>query len=201
MNPQAGDITQLLADVRDGSRVAEAELMERLYQPLRKLAVTQMRRERADNSLQATALVHEVYIRLVQPGGLVVQGRTHFMAVAATVMRRILVDHARTSRAKKRWGTKNRVDLDESVVVAQGGTEAVLAVHECLERLAAIDARQSKIVEMKFFGGLNERDIAEVCGISERTVRREWGMARAWLHAELSAGDRPPRGDRSAMAR
>jgi RNA polymerase sigma factor (TIGR02999 family) len=187
MNSQAGDITQLLADVKGGRREAEAELMERLYHPLRKLAVTQMRRERVDNSLQATALVHEVYLRLVQPGGLAVQGRTHFMAIAATVMRRILVDHARTCRAKKRWGTKNRVDLDESVIVAHDGSEDVLAVHECLERLAAVDPRQSRIVEMKFFGGLNERDIAEVCGISERTVRREWGMARAWLHAELSA--------------
>jgi len=192
MDPQAGDITQLLAQVRDGSRDAEAELMERLYQPLRKLAATQMRRERADNSLQATALVHEVYIRLVQPGGLMLQGRTHFMAVAATVMRRILVDHARTCGAKKRWGSKNRVDLDESAIVTHGGAEDVLAVHECLERLAAIDPRQSRIVEMKFFGGVNERDIAEVCGISERTVRREWGMARAWLHAQLSHGDQPP---------
>lgn len=200
MNSQAGDITRLLADVKSGRPDAEAELMERLYHPLRKLAAAQMRRERPDNSLQATALVHEVYLRLVQPGGLALQGRTHFMAVAATVMRRVLVDHARTCRAKKRWGSKNRVDLEESAIVAHGGSEDVLAVHECLERLAAIDPRQSRIVEMKFFGGLNERDIADVCGISERTVRREWGMARAWLHAELSHGSQPPRRERSPMA-
>jgi RNA polymerase sigma-70 factor (ECF subfamily) len=200
MNSQSGEITQLLADVKSGRREAEAELMERLYQPLRKLAVTQMRRERADNSLQATALVNEVYLRLVQPGGIAVQGRTHFMAVAATVMRRILVDHARTCRAKKRWGTKNRVHLEESAIVAHSGSEDVLAVHECLQRLAAIDQRQSKIVEMKFFGGLSERDIADVCGISERTVRREWGMARAWLHGELSHAGRPPRRERPPMA-
>jgi len=200
MNSQAGDITQLLADLKSGRREAEAELMERLYQPLRKLAVTQMRRERAGNSLQATALVNEVYLRLVQPGGLAVQGRTHFMAVAATVMRRILVDHARTCRAKKRWGAKNRVDLEESAIVAHAGSEDVLAVHECLQRLSATDPRQSKIVEMKFFGGLTERDIAEACGISERTVRREWGMARAWLYAELSRAGPPPRRERPAIA-
>jgi RNA polymerase sigma factor (TIGR02999 family) len=186
MPSQSGDITQLLVAVKSGQREAEAELVERLYEPLRKLAISQMRRERVDNSLQATALVHEVYLRLVQPGGLAVQGRTHFMAIAAKVMRRILVDHARTRRAKKRWGAKNRVDLEESAVVAPGSAETVLAVHECLQRLAAVDPRQSRIVEMKFFGGLSERDIAEVCGISERTVRREWGMARAWLHAELA---------------
>jgi RNA polymerase sigma factor (TIGR02999 family) len=200
MPSQRGDITQLLVDVKVGRREAEAELMERLYEPLRRLAISQMRRERVDNSLQATALVHEVYLRLVQPGGLAVQGRTHFMAIAARVMRRILVDHARTLRAKKRWGTKHRVDLEESAVVAPGSAEDVLAVHECLERLSAIDPRQGRIVEMKFFGGLNERDIAEVCGISERTVRREWGMARAWLHAELAHLESDARRGRDLLA-
>ena len=186
MTAYSGDITQLLVDLKGGRRDAEAELMERLYEPLRKLAASQLRREPIDNSLQATALVHEVYLRLVQPGDLELRGRGHFMAVAAKVMRRILVDHARTCRAKKRWGTKHRVDLQESVVVGPGGAEDVLAVHECLGRLAKIDLRQSQIVEMKFFGGLREQEIADVFGISERTVRREWGMARAWLHAEMA---------------
>jgi RNA polymerase sigma factor (TIGR02999 family) len=187
MTAVTGEITKLLTQLNAVSRDAGAELIERVYEPLRKLAMNQVRRERLDNSLQPTALVHEVYMRLVQPGALDVQGRTHFMAVASKVMRRILVDHARSCRAKKRWGEIQRVDLEEGAAVDPGRSEELLAVDQCLQRLAAIDPRQAEIVEMKFFGGLSEQDIAIVFGISERTVRREWRMARAWLKAELTS--------------
>lgn len=186
MATNPGHITQLLTDLKAGRRDAEAELIELVYEPLRKLASSHMRRERPDNSLQATALVHEVYLRLIQPGGMDLQSRTHFIAVASKVMRRILVDYARSNRAKKRWGMNQRVELEESAVIDRGRSEDVLAVDECLQRLAAFDQRQSEIVEMKFFGGLSEQEIADVFGISERTVRREWRIARAWLRAELA---------------
>jgi RNA polymerase sigma factor (TIGR02999 family) len=165
--------------------------MNLVYQPLRRLAMNHMRRERLDNSLSATALVHEAYIRLVQPGSLEVDNRSHFMSVASKVMRRILVDHARAHRAKKRWGAGQRVDLAESAVLEPGRSEEMLALDECLRRLGTLDRRQSEIVEMRFFGGMSEQEIAGVFGISERTVRREWGMARAWLHSELTRPSGP----------
>jgi RNA polymerase sigma factor (TIGR02999 family) len=186
MDPSPGDITRLLTDLRGGNREAESNLVELVYEPLRRLAHRMLASESRDNSMQATALVHEVYLRLVQPASADLNDRTHFMAVAARVMRRILVDHARVHRAIKRGGDQVRVDLEESAVIDPGRSEEVLAIDECLTRLGGIDPRQRDIVEMRFFAGLNEREIAQVLGTSERTVRREWSMARAWLHAELT---------------
>jgi RNA polymerase sigma factor (TIGR02999 family) len=191
MAAEQGDVTRLLGELRRGEREAETRLIALVYKPLRQLAMNQMRRERLDSSLQATALVHEVYLRLVKPGTIAVQNRTHFMAVAAKVMRRILVDHARTTRAQKRGGTRRRVDLDESVMIEPGRSEDVLALDECLERLAKLDRRQSEIVQMKFFGGMTEEEIASIFDVSERTIRREWRMARAWLYSELTRSSSP----------
>jgi RNA polymerase sigma-70 factor, ECF subfamily len=186
MDPQPGDVTRLLSALKGGNRAAESQLVELVYTPLRRLAQRLLASESRDNSMQATALVHEVYLRLVQPASVDLNDRAHFMAVAARVMRRILVDHARVHRAVKRGGDRVRVDLEESAVIDPGRSEEVLAIDECLSRLGDIDPRQRDIVEMRFFGGLSEREIAEVLGTSERTVRREWSMARAWLHAELT---------------
>jgi RNA polymerase sigma-70 factor, ECF subfamily len=186
MEPQPGDVTRLLSDLRSGNRAAESDLVELVYDPLRRLAQRVLASESRDNSMQATALVHEVYLRLVQPATANLNDRAHFMAVAARVMRRILVDHARVHRAVKRGGDQVRVDLEESAVIDPGRAEDVLAIDECLSRLGEIDPRQRDIVEMRFFGGLSEKEIAEALGMSERTVRREWSMARAWLHAELA---------------
>lgn len=186
MDPSPGDVTRLLADLRSGNRDAESNLVELVYEPLRRLALRMMASERPGHSLQATALVHEVYLRLVQPGSADLNDRTHFMAVAARVMRRILVDHARVHRAAKRGGNRVRVNLEESAVIDEGRSEELLAIDECLTRLGELDPRQRDIVEMRFFAGLNEKEIADVLGTSERTVRREWSMARAWLHSELT---------------
>lgn len=186
MDPGPGDVTRLLLDLKNGNRAAESKLVELVYRPLRRLAQRLLASERRDHSMQATALVHEVYLRLVQPASADLNDRVHFMAVAARVMRRVLVDHARVHRAVKRGGDQVRVDLEESAVIDPARSEEVLAIDECLTRLGELDPRQRDIVEMRFFGGLTEQEIAEVLGTSERTVRREWSMARAWLHAELT---------------
>jgi RNA polymerase sigma-70 factor (ECF subfamily) len=186
MDPQPGDVTRLLSELRGGNRAAESELIELVYQPLRRLALRMLASENRDHSMQATALVHEVYLRLVQPASADLNDRTHFMAVAARVMRRILVDHARAHRAAKRGGNQVRVTLEESALIDPGRSEEVLAIDDCLTRLGELDSRQRDIVEMRFFAGLSEREIAQVLGTSERTVRREWSMARAWMHAELT---------------
>ncbi len=186
MDPEPGDVTRLLSDLRGGNRSVESSLMELVYQPLRRMAQRVLASENPDHSMQATALVHEVYLRLVRPASADLKDRAHFMAVAARVMRRILVDHARAHRAAKRGGAQIRVDLEESALIDPGRSEELLAIDECLTRLGELDPRQRDIVEMRFFAGLGEREIAEVLGTSERTVRREWRMARAWLHAELT---------------
>lgn len=186
MDPQPGDVTRLLSDLRHGNRAAESQLVELVYHPLRRLAQRLLASESRENSMQATALVHEVYLRLVHPATADLNDRAHFMAVAARVMRRILVDHARVTHAVKRGGNQVRVELEESAVIDPARSEEMLAIDECLTRLGEIDPRQRDIIEMRFFGGLSEREIADVLGTSERTVRREWSMARAWMHAELS---------------
>jgi RNA polymerase sigma factor (TIGR02999 family) len=176
-----GEITQLLSRLKDGDRDAESQLVDLVYQWLHQLALRLMAGERRDNSLQATALVHEVYLRLVQPATADLNDRGHFMAVAARVMRRVLVDHARAQGAAKRGGQQVRVDLEEGALIDPNRAEEVLAIDQCLQRLGELDPRQRDIVELRFFAGLSEREIAEVLAVSERTIRREWSVARAWL--------------------
>jgi len=185
MAPAAGDVTQLLADVQNGRPDAASQLMPLVYEELRRLARRQMRRERSDHTLQATALVHEAYFRLVNQPERSWQNRTHFIRIAAQVMRRMLIDYARARRTAKREGGLQRVPLEEPLLVAEEQSDELLALDEALERLAQFDARQSRVVELRFFGGLTVEETAEALGTSPKTVKRDWCVARAWLHREV----------------
>ena len=181
-----GDVTQLLADLQDGRPDAAPQLIPLIYDELRRLARRQMRHERPDHTLQATALVHEAYLRLVNDSQRTWQNRTHFIAVAAQVMRRILVDHARARRTSKRGGAPQRVPLEEALLFSEEQSDELVVLDEALERLARFDERQSRVVDLRFFGGLTVDETAEVLGVSSKTVERDWNVARAWLHREVS---------------
>jgi RNA polymerase sigma-70 factor (ECF subfamily) len=165
---------------------AGGDLASTLYQELRKLASRKMRFERVNHTLQPTALVHEAYIKLGGTPGSAWQDRAHFLAVAARVMRHILVDHARSHGAGKRGAGAVQVILDENLLTNKAPTADVLAVDEALARLAVLDTRQAEILELHFFSGMTFEEIAAVLSISPRTVKRDWSMARAWLRGELS---------------
>jgi len=182
-----GEVSQLLGRIKDGDRSAEERLFALLYTDLRRMAAYQLRRERSNHTLQPTALVHEVYVKVFGQAPPEARTRGHFMALVAQVMRRFLVDHARTKRAEKRGGRQEVLSLDQAFVYDTRHSEEFLAVHEALERLREWAPRQSQIVEMRYFGGMEEEEIAEYLNVSSRTVKRDWAMARAWLHAELSA--------------
>jgi len=190
MDDAAGDpspITRLLIAWSDGRREALDDLVPLVYADLRRLAGGYMLRESPGHALQPTALVHEAYVRLVDQRQVKWRNRAHFFGVAASMMRRILVDHARKRRAEKRGGALEQVTLIGDEVAADGPNQIdVLALHESLERLAAFDPQQERIVELRYFGGLTIEEAAEVVGISEATVVREWTIAKAWLRADLS---------------
>lgn len=179
-------ISGLLFQVSQGNRDAEALLMTQVYGELRRLARHYMRSERVNHTLQPTALVNEAYLQLIGQPGVSWQSRAHFFAAAAQLMRHILVDHARGHKAGKRGGGQQQVTLDENLLASEDRSIDVLALHEALEKLAQLDARQARVVELHFFGGLTFDEIAYVLETSERTVKREWTMARAWLRLELS---------------
>ena len=185
MTAAPGEITELLRRVRQGDRQAPGELWERLYPELHRLAERYCRGERQGHTLSPTALIHEAYLELVDQWEKTWQSRAHFVGVAAQVMRRILVDYARSHRAGKRAGAHPNISLHEELVLAPERADQVLALDEALERLAALDLRQSRIVELRFFGGLSEAETAEALGLGVRTVTREWNMAKAWLYREL----------------
>lgn len=180
-------ITALLQQLSDGDRSVEAGLIPRLYDELHRLAARHMRHERGNHTLQPTALVHEAYERLVQQPQIPWQSRAHFYATASQLMRHILVDHARARQAEKRGGNQNKVTLDESVLQTTNQSVNVLDLHDALERLAQFDIRQLRIVELHFFGGMTFEEIALVLSISDRTVKRDWRMARAWLREQLAS--------------
>ena len=186
------DLTALLLQWREGNAVALKRLMALVYTDLRKVARAHLRRERAGHSLQATALVHDVYLRLVSMDRLRVENRAHFIAVAARLMRQILVDHARRKRAGKRGGVVSMVSLGSVPSRAEprgGGTDVdLLALDRALDELASFDTQQCQVVEMKFFGGLTIEETAEALNISTATVEREWVVAKAWLYDRLSGG-------------
>jgi RNA polymerase sigma-70 factor, ECF subfamily len=190
VNPVSGEITQLLADLGERKENAAPRLFELLYRELRRIAQHHLANERADHTLQATALVHEAYMRLVGGGG-PWQNRAHFFGVASGAMRRILVDHARAKRAAKRPSARQQVVLDEALVISDQHLERIVDIDDALSRLASRDVRQSRIVELRYFGGLTVEEIAEVLGVSINTVKRDWSVARAWLHGEL-ADDQSP---------
>ena len=165
------------------------KLMPAIYDELRRQAAHYLRQERPGHTLQTTALIHEAYVRLVDQRNVQWQNRAHFFGIAAQMMRRILVDHARTKKRAKRGGSDIKVSLDDATVAVKGQDLDVVAVDEALNRLAKIDEQQSRVVELRFFSGLTVEETAEVMGISPATVKRDWSMAKAWLHRELS-GDR-----------
>ena len=179
------DITELIAEVRRGNDAAAEDLFRRVYQELRQLARHYMRNEQRDHTLQPTALVHEAYLRLIDQRNLPGESRAHFFGVAANVMRRILIDHARARRARKRGGRDVKVPLDDAPAMALEDPDYLLEVDEALERLAALDPRQAKVVELRFFGGLGEEEVAEALGVTVRTVARDWVKARVLLRRVL----------------
>lgn len=178
--------TSLLAQFGEGSAAAEAQLTPLIYRELRRLAAGYMRRERANHTLQATALVNEAWIRLIQQPHVTWQSRAHFFGIASKLMRQILVDHARKRSAAKRGVGGKQVTLTDNLAATPGELMDVLMLDDALRRLGAIDARAAQIVEMHFFGGLSFEEMAVVLGVSTRTVKRDWRMARAWLHSDLA---------------
>lgn len=179
------DVTQLLVDWSNGDQRALNSLLPLVYDELHRLAEHYMRRERFDHTLQPTALVNEAYLRLVDQTRVRWRNRAHFMGVAAQLMRRVTVKHAERHRAAKRGGGVLKVPFDEAASAGTASDEDVIAVDEALVRLKALDPRQSRVVELRFFGGLTGKEMAEVLGVSPATIDREWRMARAWLHREL----------------
>jgi RNA polymerase sigma-70 factor, ECF subfamily len=186
MEHPSGEVTQLLQGLRAGDREAEGKLLDVVYGELHRIAARHMRHERIDHTLQSTALIHEAYVHLIDQPGKDWQNRAHFYGVAAQVMRRILVDHARTHRSAKRGGGQHKVSLDEALPLATEQCGDLLALDEALSRLGQFDPRQSRIVELRYFGGLSEAEIAQALGVSSRTVKRDWRVAKAWLYGELN---------------
>jgi RNA polymerase sigma-70 factor (ECF subfamily) len=180
------DITQLLQRMGSSGGEGMDQLLEVVYAELRRQAARYLRRERKNHTLQPTALVNEAFMKLVDQRSVQWQNRAHFFGVAAQAMRRIVIDHARTRQRVKRGGVQQVVTLDEAMIVAESRSIDVLALDEALTRLAALDERQAKIVELRYFAGLSVEETAEVTSLSPATIKREWAMARAWLHAELS---------------
>jgi RNA polymerase sigma factor (TIGR02999 family) len=189
MPPPSEEITQLLTEYGAGNREAVDRLLPLVYPELRRIAARYLRAERPEHTLQPTALVHEAYLKLVDQRDVTWQNRVHFYGVAAQLMRRLLVDYARAHGASKRGGDQVRVPLEEALVVPQEQALDLVRLDEALERLAELDAQQSRVVELRYFGGLSIEETAEVLGVSPATVKRNWAMAKAWLHHELVGGE------------
>jgi RNA polymerase sigma factor (TIGR02999 family) len=186
MDRPPADVTELLQQWSNGKEQALDRLLPQIHAELRKLAASYLRRERPSHTLQPTALVNEAFLKLVDQRAVKWQNRAHFFGIAAQAMRRILVDHARAHGAGKRGGGEEKVSFEDAPAIGGAIDIDVLALDEALTRLAAIDPQQSRVVELRFFGGLTMDETAEVMRISPATVGREWRMAKAWLFAELS---------------
>jgi RNA polymerase sigma-70 factor, ECF subfamily len=186
VNPTAHQVTRLLIDWRNGDQTALDRLLPLVYEELHRIAARYMRRERTAHTLQTSALVNEAYMRLADYKQMKWQDRAHFFAVAAQAMRRILIDFARARQNRKRGGDAERVSLAEDTAVAPNGRTDFLALNEALESLAKLNARQARVVELRYFGGLNEEEVAHVLGIAPRTVRADWQLARVWLYKTLT---------------
>jgi RNA polymerase sigma factor (TIGR02999 family) len=186
----SGDVTRLLSALRAGDKAAEAQLVELVYPELRRIARRYLRGERRGHTLQSTALVNEAYLQLARQLDQTWQDRSHFFAIAARLMRRILVDHARHKKAAKRDGGRQQVELTDSVLVTEDRLDHIIDVDEALHRLAEFDPRRATVVELRFFGGMTEDEIGEVLNVAPRTVRRDWNAAKAWLHGELGSTGR-----------
>ncbi|MCP9495266.1 MAG: sigma-70 family RNA polymerase sigma factor [Pyrinomonadaceae bacterium MAG19_C2-C3] len=181
----SNEVTQLLVQLTGGNRAVLDQLLPLIYDELRRLASGYLRRERSSHTLQPTALVHEAYLRLVDQRDVRWQNRAHFVGVAAQMMRRILVDHARKSGAEKRGGEFQKISLDENFDLSDERAAELIALDDALKTLAEIDEQKSRIVELRYFGGLSIEETAEVLGVSAPTVKRQWSMAKAWLFGQV----------------
>src|SRR4051812_33698579 len=184
---QSKDVTELLADWSDGNKEALDELIPLVESELKKLARKFMRDERPGSTLQTTALVNEAYVKLVDQKNVKWQNRAHFFAIAARIMRRILVDHARTQSRQKRGGDLHHVDIDKVSILAPARSRELVALDDALEKLLTIDPDKTRVVELRYFGGLSVEEIAEVMKIAPVTVTRYWNFAKAWLHREIQS--------------
>jgi RNA polymerase sigma factor (TIGR02999 family) len=188
----SAELTGLLLNWGAGSEAAREELLPLVYDELRRIASLYLRRERPDHTLQPTALVHEAYLRLIDQRRVDWKNRAQFVGMAAVMMRRVLVNHARDRSAAKRGGQAERVPLTLAAAVFERPQVDVIDLHEALDRLQALDPRKGRIVELKFFGGLTTTEISEVMQISSATIEREWTFSRAWLYDAMAAGDSHP---------
>ena len=187
--PPGSDVTQALLELSNGNRDAIDRLLPLVYDHLKRMAERELRRERGDHTLSPTALVHEAYLKLVQLDRITWRGRAHFFGACAQVMRRVLISYARMKKAEKRGGAAaERVEIDNVIVAAAERPAQVIALDEALTRLAALNERQAKVVECRFFAGMDVDQTAEALGTSRATVKRDWAAARAWLNRELSEG-------------
>jgi RNA polymerase sigma factor (TIGR02999 family) len=180
------NVTQLLLAWSDGDNEALEKLMPLVYGELKLLAERRLRRERSGHTLEPTALVHEAYLKLIDQKQARWRNRAHFFAIAAQAMRRILVDHARARQSEKRGGGDQKLSFDEAIDVSDQRVNQMVALDDALEALAELDPQKSRVVELKYFGGLSLEEIAEALGVSRATVIREWRMAKAWLYGELN---------------
>jgi RNA polymerase sigma-70 factor, ECF subfamily len=185
MEASPGDVTSLLNRLAGGDQEAAAQLAPLVYEELHRLAARCLRHEQPGHALQTTELLHEAYIKLTAQRSARWQNRAQFFAVASQVMRRLLVDYARTQQRSKRGGHQEKVSFNEVLLVSPDRTEELLAVNESLSRLEKLDPRQGRIVELRYFGGLTVDEVAEVLGVSSKTVLREWNSAKAWLYGDL----------------
>ena len=187
MNSAPHNITQLLVNWSEGDQAALDQILPLVYDELRRLARSYLRRERSDHTLQATALVHEAYLRLIDQHSVTWQNRAHFFGIASQMMRRILVNHALAHGAAKRGGIAQKISLDEAVGRGVQSEMDLLALDRALKELEKLDSRQSRVVELRYFGGLSIEETAEVLGLSPATVKREWSTARLWLRREIAS--------------
>lgn len=179
------EVTTLLAAFRRGEPDAASKLLPLVYDELHRLAVHYMRKERSGHTLQPTALVNEAYVRLVAQSEITWEGRAHFIAFAARIMRHFLIDQARRRRAARHGGLHQKVDFEKAIIVSEDQSDELLAVHTALERLEKLDPRQARVVELRYFGGLSVEETAEALSVSEKTVKTDWAFARVWLHREI----------------
>ena len=186
--PNPHEVTQLLLAWSEGDKTALDQLMPLVYAELRRLAKSYMRRERAGRTMQTTALIHEAYLRLIDADRVRLENRGHFFAAASRLMRQVLVDLAREHGSRKRGGAALQVSLDEAMVVSKQRDEGLLALDEALNALAQIDPRKSRMVELRFFGGLSVEETAGALGVSVETVHRDWRLAKSWLLRRLRGG-------------
>jgi RNA polymerase sigma factor (TIGR02999 family) len=185
-SPPLQEVTQLLVDWGNGNQAALDQLIPLVYTELRQLARRYMSRKRPGHTMQTTALIHEAYLRLVDQNQVRWENRAHFLGIAARLMRQILIEHARRHTRAKRGGGAGTIALDEAAIVSQTRAAELLALDDALERLTAIDPRKSRVVELRFFGGLSVEEAAIVLNVAPNTVLRDWRLAKAWLHREIS---------------